>query len=96
MIFKNHQGGLAPRYDKKNFFMLNSAEHEILNAHKYINITRAPHAGANNPLQLHLENSKSKKGHNWVKKNLRIISPTGTGSPFNSKQLVWVLSKYLQ
>ena len=30
--------------------------------------TRAPHAGANARLQLHLENSKSKNGHNFVKK----------------------------
>ena len=30
--------------------------------------TRAPHAGANARLQLHLENSKSKKGHNFDKK----------------------------
>ena len=30
--------------------------------------TRAPHAGANARLKLHLENSKSKKGHNFVKK----------------------------
>ena len=30
--------------------------------------TRALHAGANAQLKLHLENSKSKKGHNFVKK----------------------------
>ena len=30
--------------------------------------TRAPHAGANAQLQLHLEKSKAKKGHNFVKK----------------------------
>ena len=50
-------------------------------------ITRAPNAGANARLYLHLENSKSKNGHNFVKKNWRIISPTGMGSPFDSEQL---------
>ena len=40
--------------------------------------------GANARLQLHLENSKSKKGHNYVKKYIRITSPTGMGSPFDS------------
>ena len=50
--------------------------------------TRAPHAGANARLQLHLENSKSKKGHNFVKKKWRITSPTGMGSPFDSEQLL--------
>ena len=34
--------------------------------------TRAPHVGSNTRLQLLLENSKSKRGHNYVKKNLRI------------------------
>ena len=33
------------------------------------------------------ENSKSKKGHNFVKKNWKITSPTGMGSPFDSEQL---------
>ena len=56
--------------------------------------TRAPHAGVNARLQLHLENSTSKKGHNYVKKYMRITSPTGMGSPFDSEQLV--SSKYLQ
>ena len=32
------------------------------------NNTRAPHAGANAGLWLHLENFKSKKGHNFAKK----------------------------
>ena len=32
------------------------------------------------------ENSKSKKGHNFVKK-CRITSHTGMGSPFDSEQL---------
>ena len=45
-------------------------------------------------LQLLLENSKSKKGHNSVKKNRGL--PSGMGSPFDSKQLVWVSSKCLQ
>ena len=49
--------------------------------------TRAPHAGANTQLQQLLENSKTIKKHNYVKKNLRITSPTGMGSPFDSKQL---------
>ena len=44
--------------------------------------------GANARLQLLLENSMSKKGHNYVKKNLRATCPTGMGSPFDSKQLV--------
>ena len=34
-----------------------------------------------------MTNSKSKKGHNLVKKIWRITSPTGIGSPFDSKQL---------
>ena len=34
------------------------------------------------------ENSKSIKGHNFVKKNCRITSPTGMGSPFDSEQLL--------
>ena len=34
------------------------------------------------------ENSKSKKGHYFVKKNWRIIYPTGMGSPFDSEQLL--------
>ena len=38
-------------------------------------------------IRLHLENSKSKKGLNFVPKNLRITSPTGMGSPFDSEQL---------
>ena len=42
-----------------------------------------------------LEKSKSKKGHNLSKK-WRITSPTGMGSPFDSEQLLWVSSKYLQ
>ena len=41
----------------------------------------------NRDIRLHLENSKSKKGHNLVKKNWRITSPTGMGSPFDSEQL---------
>ena len=50
--------------------------------------TRAPHAGANARLKLHLENSKSKKGHNFVKNNWKITSPTVMGSPFESEQLL--------
>ena len=42
----------------------------------------------NRDIRLHLENSKSKKGHNFVKKNWRTISPTGMGSPFDSEQLL--------
>ena len=34
-----------------------------------------------------VENSKFKKGHNFVKK-WRITSPTGMGSPFDSEQLL--------
>ena len=37
---------------------------------------------------LHLENSKSKKGHNFVQKNWRITAPTGMGSLFDSEQLL--------
>ena len=50
--------------------------------------TRAPHVDANAQLQLLLENSKSKKGCNYVKRNLRITSPSGLGSSFDSKQPV--------
>ena len=35
-----------------------------------------------------LENSESKKEHNFVQKNWRITSPNGMGSPFDSKQLL--------
>ena len=42
----------------------------------------------NRDIRLHLENSKSKKGHNFVKKKWRITSPTGKGSPFDSVQLL--------
>ena len=41
----------------------------------------------NKDIMLHIENSKSKKGHSFVKKNWRITSPTGMGSPFDSEQL---------
>ena len=44
--------------------------------------------GANALLRLLLENSKLKKGHNYVKKNLRITSPTVVGFRCDSKQLV--------
>ena len=44
--------------------------------------------GANTRLQLLLENSKSKKGHNYVEKKLRNIPLTVMGSPLDSKQLV--------
>ena len=47
-------------------------------------LARAPRAGANAQLQLLLEASKSKKGHNYIEKNLRIASPTDMGSPFDS------------
>ena len=57
--------------------------------------TRAPHAGANARLQQLLENSKSKRGCNYVKKNFRITSPTGMGSPFDSKQLLWISSSVM-
>ena len=46
-------------------------------------------------IRLHLEDSKSKKGHNFVKK-LENYSPTGMGSPFDSERLFRVSSKYLQ
>ena len=36
----------------------------------------------NRDIRLHLENSKLKKGHGFVKKNWRITSPNGIGSPF--------------
>ena len=42
----------------------------------------------NRDIRLYLESSKSKKGHNFVKK-WRITSPTGMGSPFDSEQLFW-------
>ena len=38
--------------------------------------------GAKAWLQLLLENYKSKKGHNYIKK-IRITSPTGMGSHFD-------------
>ena len=45
--------------------------------------------GTNARLQLLLENSKLKKGYNYVKK-MRVTCPTGTGSPFDSKKVVRV------
>ena len=36
----------------------------------------------NRDIRLHLEISKSKKGHNFVQKNWRITSPTGIGPLF--------------
>ena len=33
----------------------------------------------NRDIRRHIENSKSKKGHNFVKRNWRITSPTGMG-----------------
>ena len=41
------------------------------------------------------ENSRSQKEHNFVKK-WKITSPTGMGSLFDSEQILWVSSKYLQ
>ena len=49
----------------------------------------------NRDIKLHLEISKLKKGHNFVKK-WRITSPTGMSVPFDSEQLLSVSSKYLQ
>ena len=43
------------------------------------------HAGATTQLQLLLENSKLKKGHNYVKKMLSITFPTGRGSLLTSQ-----------
>ena len=40
--------------------------------------------GANAQLQLLLESSMSKKGGITMSKKLRITSPTGMGSPFDS------------
>ena len=40
----------------------------------------------NRKIRLHLENSKSKKGHTFVKKK-RITSPTVMDFPFGSEQL---------
>ena len=59
-------------------------------------LTRAPHADANSRLKLHLENSKSKKGYKFVKKDWRITYPTGMSPHFYSEQLLCVSSKYLQ
>ena len=42
----------------------------------------------NRDIRRHIENSKSKKGHNFVKRNWRITSPTGMGSSFDS-ELFW-------
>ena len=42
----------------------------------------------NRDIRLHLENSKLKKGHNFVKKNWMITSPNGIGFPFDSEQLL--------
>ena len=40
------------------------------------------------PLQLLLEKSKLEKGHNYIKKLLRVTCPRYMGSPLDSKQLV--------
>ena len=50
--------------------------------------TGALHVGAYAQLKLHLENSKSKKGNNFVKKNWMSTSPTDMDSPFDSEQLL--------
>ena len=50
----------------------------------------------NRDIRLHLEKSKSKKGHDFVKINWRITSPIGMGSSFGSEQLFCVSRKYLQ
>ena len=42
----------------------------------------------NRDIRLHLENSKLKKGHSFVKKNWKNTSPNGIGSPFDSEQLL--------
>ena len=57
--------------------------------------TKAQHAGANAWLQLLLENSKVKKGHNCVKKILRGTCPTGMGSLFEVNNNSEFQSKYL-
>ena len=49
--------------------------------------TTAPHVGSNTPLQLLLGNSKSKRGHNNVKK-IDGYLPYWYGLSFESKQLV--------
>ena len=41
----------------------------------------------NRDIRLHLENSKSKKGHNYVKK-FEDYSPTGMSFPFDSEELL--------
>ena len=41
----------------------------------------------NRDIRLHLENSKSKKGHYFAKKKWRIYSPTIMGSAFGSEQI---------
>ena len=51
------------------------------------NKNKSTACGANAQLQLVLENSMSNKGHNHVKRTLRVICPTGNGSPFDGKQL---------
>ena len=50
----------------------------------------------NRDIRLHLDNSKLKKGHNFVIKNWKITSPTGMSSSYDSEQLFRVSSKYLQ
>ena len=74
---------------------LNSLHEKLVKKHAYgllcsqiVRLTRAPHVGANARLQLHFENAKSKKGHNFVKRNWRITSPTGMGSPFDNEKLL--------
>ena len=49
---------------------------------------QVPTLGCGTRLQLLLENSKSIRGHNYVKKMLRVTCPTGMGFHFDSKQLV--------
>ena len=69
---------------------------EKLNHISSVSINKSIPCIANALLQLLLENSKSKKGHNYVKKTLRVACPTDVGSPFDGKQLIGVSSKYLQ
>ena len=59
-------------------------------------VTKAPHEVPTLGCRLLLENLKSKRGIIMSKKTLRVTCPTGMGSPFDSKQLVWFSSKHLQ
>ena len=61
----------------KTFFMLNSAEHEILNAHKYKNIKKSAFLGTDKPRMLFflLVNVKMPTAHFNIYEQVKFHAP---------------------